>query len=152
MKSLKNPMTNAIYIASITAIYAMIFIVSSEFVSKYAYWVMWGIVTISIIATIILMTGKGSKFVTGFNTKSTEERAQYDSKKVSKQAGIFMILIDVGLIALVSYIQFRAVPAIQNNTISNYGTEITIVSLGICAYIILVAMIAVIRGFKHSKK
>ena len=38
-------------------------------------WVMWGIVTISIIATIILMTGKGSKFVTGFNTKSTEERA-----------------------------------------------------------------------------
>lgn len=115
-------------------------------------WVMWGIVTISIIATIILMTGKESKFVTGFNTKSTEERAQYDSKKVSKQAGIFMILIDVGLIALVSYIQFRAVPAIQNNTISNYGTEITIVSLGICAYIILVAMIAVIRGFKYSKK
>ena len=114
-------------------------------------WVMWGIVTISIIATIILMTGKGSKFVTGFNTKSTEERAQYDSKKVSKQAGIFMILIDVGLIALVSYIQFRAVPAIQNNTISNYGTEITIVSLGICAYTILVAMIAVIRGFKYSK-
>lgn len=114
-------------------------------------WVMWGIVTISIIATIILMTGKGSKFVTGFNTKSTEERAQYDSK-VSKQAGIFMILIDVGLIALVSYIQFRAVPAIQNNTISNYGTEITIVSLGICAYTILVAMIAVIRGFKYSKK
>ena len=111
-------------------------------------WVMWGIVTISIIATIILMTGKGSKFVTGFNTKSTEERAQYDSK----QAGIFMILIDVGLIALVSYIQFRAVPAIQNNTISNYGTEITIVSLGICAYTILVAMIAVIRGFKYSKK
>ena len=53
---------------------------------------------------------------------------------------------------LVSYIQFRAVPAIQNNTISNYGTEITIVSLGICAYIILVAMIAVIRGFKYSKK
>ena len=115
-------------------------------------WVMWGIVTISIIATIILMTGKGSKFVTGFNTKSTEERAQYDSIKVSKQAGIFMILIDVGLIALVSYIQFRAVPAIQNNTISNYGTEITIVSLGICAYTILVAMIAVIRGFKYSKK
>ena len=87
-----------------------------------------------------------------FYIKSTEERAQYDSKKVSKQAGIFMILIDVGLIALVSYIQFRAVPAIQNNTISNYGTEITIVSLGICAYIILVAMIAVIRGFKYSKK
>ena len=37
MKLLKNPMTNAIYIASITAIYAMIFIVSSEFVLKYVH-------------------------------------------------------------------------------------------------------------------
>ena len=48
-------------------------------VTMWFVWVMWGIVTISIIATIILMTGKGSKFVTGFNTKSTEERAQYYS-------------------------------------------------------------------------
>lgn len=36
MKLLKNPMTNAIYMATITAIYAAIFIVSSEFVSNYA--------------------------------------------------------------------------------------------------------------------
>ena len=39
-------------------------------VTMWFVWVMWGIVTISIIATIILMTGKGSKFVTGFNTKN----------------------------------------------------------------------------------
>ncbi len=115
-------------------------------------WVMWGIVAVAIIATIILMTGKGSMLVTGFNTKSKEERTQYDSKKVSKQAGLFMILIDIGLIVLVSYIQFRIVPAIQNNTISNYGTEITIISLGVCGYIILIAIIAIVRGFKHSKK
>lgn len=38
MKSLKNPMTNAIYIALITAIYAIIFIVSSEFVFKYDHF------------------------------------------------------------------------------------------------------------------
>ncbi len=37
MKLLKNPMTNAIYIASITAIYAMVFIVSSEFVLRYVH-------------------------------------------------------------------------------------------------------------------
>lgn len=115
-------------------------------------WVMWGIVAIAIIATIILVAGKGSMLVTGFNTKSTDERAQYDSKKVSKQAGIFMVLIDIGLIALVSYIQFRIVPVIQNNTVSNYGTEITIVSLGVCAYIVLIAIIASVRGFKHSKQ
>ena len=35
---IKNPMTNAIYIALITAIYAIIFIVSSEFVFKYDHF------------------------------------------------------------------------------------------------------------------
>lgn len=32
-------------------------------------WFMWGIVDVAIIATIILLTGKGSMLVTGFNTK-----------------------------------------------------------------------------------
>lgn len=36
MRWLKNPMTNAIYVALITAIYAAIFIVSSEFVMSYS--------------------------------------------------------------------------------------------------------------------
>ena len=197
MKSLKNPMTNAIYIALITAIYAIIFIVSSEFVFKYDHFLSdsrWSLfiqnknmkyvglgmigvaiiidtfsalrrkkfdeyqiitlekVDVAIIATIILLTGKGSMLVTGFNTKNAEELTKYDVKKVSRQAGIFMTLIDFGLIGLVSYIQFRAVPAIQDNTISNYGTEITVVSLGICIYILFVAIIATTRGFKNCKK
>ena len=87
-----------------------------------------------------------------FYYKNAEELTKYDVKKVSRQAGIFMTLIDFGLIGLVSYIQFRAVPAIQDNTISNYGTEITVVSLGICIYILFVAIIATTRGFKNCKK
>ena len=35
MRWMKNPMANAVYVASITAIYAAIFIVSSEFVTNY---------------------------------------------------------------------------------------------------------------------
>ena len=81
-------------------------------------WIMWVIVAIAIIATIILLTGKGSMLVSGFNTKSLEERAKYDKEKVSKQTGLLMIFVDVGLLALTSYIQFRAIPAIQNITIS----------------------------------
>ena len=46
-------------------------------------WIMWVIVALAIIATIILLTGKGSMLVSGFNTKSPEERAKYDKKKVS---------------------------------------------------------------------
>lgn len=80
-------------------------------------WFMWGIVGVAIIATIILLTGKGSMLVTGFNTKNAEELTKYDVKKVSRQAGIFMTLIDFGLIGLVSYIsleQFRLFKIIQS--------------------------------------
>lgn len=31
-------------------------------------WIMWAIVTLAIIATVILLTGKGSMLVSGFNT------------------------------------------------------------------------------------
>ena len=114
-------------------------------------WIVWAIVILAIIATIILLTGKGSMLVSGFNTKSSEERAKYDKKKVSRRAGLFMVLVDIGLLALTSYIHFRAIPAIQNN-ISDYGTEITIVALCICAYIIVIGILAATRGFKGTKK
>lgn len=34
-------------------------------------WFMWGIVGVAIIATIILLTGKGSMLVTGFADKNS---------------------------------------------------------------------------------
>ena len=60
--------------------------------------------------------------------------------------------IYIGLLVLTSYIHFRAIPAIQNNTISDYGTEITIVALCICAYVIVIGILAATRGFKGTKK
>lgn len=113
---------------------------------------MWAIVALVIITTVILLTGKGSMLVSGFNTKSPEERAKYDKKKVSRRAGLFMVFVDIGLLALTSYIHFRAIPAIQRNTISDYGAEITIVALCICGYIIVICILAVILGFKGTKK
>ena len=65
-------------------------------------WIMWVIVALAIIATIILLTGKGSMLVSGFNTKSPEERAKYDKKKVSKQAGSIMVFVDIGLPDMIS--------------------------------------------------
>ena len=62
-------------------------------------WIMWVIVALAIIATIILLTGKGSMLVSGFNTKSPEERAKYDKKKVSKQAGSIMVFVDIGSVS-----------------------------------------------------
>ena len=36
-------------------------------------WFMWGIVGVAIIATIILLTGKGSMLLPDYNTKNAEE-------------------------------------------------------------------------------
>lgn len=115
-------------------------------------WIMWVIDAIAITVTIILLTGRGSMLVSGFNTKSPEERAKYDRKKISRQAGFFMIFIDMGLIALTLYIRFRAVPAIQNNTISGYGTEITAVSLVFCAYIVVIAVTAMLKSYVRGSR
>lgn len=113
---------------------------------------MWGILAIFIIITIILLTGKGSQLVSGFNMKKPEEKDKYDKEKVSKQTGYYMICIDIGLVALVSYIQFRVIPAITTGKINDYGTEITIVTLIICAYIIAIGIFASLHGFKKCKK
>lgn len=115
-------------------------------------WVMWGIVIFILVITIILLIGKGSMIVSGFNTKSPEERAEYDKRKVSRQAGVYMVFVDFGLIALATYVQCRIIPAIQHQTIATFGTEITIVALAISAYVIMIGVIAAIRGFKHSLK
>ena len=80
-------------------------------------WLMWAIAGIAIIATIILLTGKGYMLVSGFNTKKPEERAKFDTKKVSKRAGIFMTFIDIGIIALILYLQLKYIPAIKSNSI-----------------------------------
>ena len=42
MRWLKNPMANAVYVTLITAIYAAIFIVSSEFVMSYEIFFLTG--------------------------------------------------------------------------------------------------------------
>ena len=115
-------------------------------------WFMWAFAVIVSIITIVLLTGKGSMLVSGFNTKSPEEREKYDKKKVSRQAGVFMLLIDIGLILLSSYIHLRVLPVIQNHTISDQSREIMAVSFGFCGYVIAVAAVAVIRGFKHCLK
>ena len=115
-------------------------------------WMMWAITGIAVAATVILLTGKGSMLVSGFNTKSPRERAAYDRKLVSPRAGRWMALLDIGLVALTAYIQFRAVPAIENHTIEALGTEITVVALALCAYMVIIGIIAASRGFKGSKK
>lgn len=153
-------MANAVYVALITAIYAAIFIVSSEFVMSYENLLSDSGWASFIISQNMKFVGIGMIGVAIIvDTLSALRRKRYDEYQIVllekvflfKQAGSIMVFVDIGLLALTSYIHFRAIPAIQNNTISDYGTEITIVALGICVYIIVIGIWAAMRGFKNCK-
>ena len=43
-------------------------------------WILWGVFAVFVILTIALLSGHGSKFISGYNTASKEEKARYDEK------------------------------------------------------------------------
>lgn len=105
-------------------------------------WIMWAVVLAACIATGVLLTGHGANFVTGWRQKSPEERARLDRGAFARRAGRWMLPIDLALIVLVAYVQLRAVPAIERGDIHRYGGEITLVSLGLCLLIVVIALLS----------
>jgi hypothetical protein len=114
------------------------------------FW--WVILGIFLIATVVLLSGKGSNLVAGFNTISKDEKAKYDKVKVSKQAGKVFVFADISILIFGLYFQFMLVPAINANTIESMGREIVTVALSIASYIIILCIVACSKGFKSSKR
>ncbi|MDF2882634.1 MAG: hypothetical protein K0R54_3191 [Clostridiaceae bacterium] len=50
-------------------------------------WVGWLVVIIMVISSIVLLMGKGSFLIAGFNTSSKEKKEQYDEKKLCRVVG-----------------------------------------------------------------
>ena len=71
-------------------------------------WILWVVFAVFVILTIALLSGHGSKFISGYNTASKEEKARYDEKKLCRVYGIGMgvllvfIVIDVVIIIILS--------------------------------------------------
>lgn len=113
---------------------------------------LWMILGVFLIATVILLSGKGSNLVAEFNTMSKDEKAKYDKVKVSRQAGKVFVFADIGILIFALYFQFRLVPTINANTIESMGGEIVTVALSLAAYIIVLCIVACFKGFKNSEK
>ncbi|MEG0978608.1 MAG: DUF3784 domain-containing protein [Oscillospiraceae bacterium] len=62
----------------------------------------WFVVAIFAVLSILLLMGKGSFLIAGYNTSSQAEKAQYDEKKLCRVMGIGMLIIT--LLLLVSAI------------------------------------------------
>ncbi|WP_088187167.1 DUF3784 domain-containing protein [Desulfosporosinus sp. FKA] len=52
------------------------------------------------ILSIILLSGKGSMLISGYNTASKEEKEKYDKEKLSRAAGVMLLLITIAYILM----------------------------------------------------
>lgn len=53
----------------------------------------WIIVGIFIILSVVLISGRGSWLIAGYNTASEEEKEKYDEKKLCRAVGVMLLLI-----------------------------------------------------------
>ena len=58
-------------------------------------WTMWIIFGIFTVLSIVLLSGHGSWFISGYNTASKEEKEKYDEKKLCRTMGIGMSIISI---------------------------------------------------------
>lgn len=58
-------------------------------------WIVWTIFVIFAVLSIILLSGHGSWFISGYNTASKEEKEKYDEKKLCRTMGIGMSVIAI---------------------------------------------------------
>ena len=54
-------------------------------------WIVWIVFVIFAVFSIILLSGHGSWFISGYNTASKEEKEKYDSKALCKSTGKLML-------------------------------------------------------------
>lgn len=58
-------------------------------------WIVWIVFIIIAVLSIVLLSGHGSWFVSGYNTASKEEKEKYNEKKLCRIMGIGMFVIAI---------------------------------------------------------
>ena len=56
-------------------------------------WIGWFVFIIFAVLSIVLLSGHGSWFISGYNTASKEEKEKYNEKKLCRTVGIGMSVI-----------------------------------------------------------
>lgn len=69
-------------------------------ISSGADWIIWVLFLIFLAISIILLSGHGSWFISGYNTASKEEKAKYDEKKLCRTTGFGMVVITVLILVM----------------------------------------------------
>lgn len=53
-------------------------------------WLVWVVIIILAVLSIVLISGRGSWFISGYNTATKEEKAKYNEKKLCRTTGVGM--------------------------------------------------------------
>ena len=63
-------------------------------------WIIWAVFALFVILSIVLISGRGSWLIAGYNTASKEEKAKYDEKKLCRINGIGILVIAVLILVI----------------------------------------------------
>ena len=69
-------------------------------VSSGADWIIWVVFAIFLVISIMLLSGHGSWFISGYNTAPKEEKVKYDKKKLCRTTGFGMAVIAVLILVM----------------------------------------------------
>lgn len=58
-------------------------------------WIIWGVFVICLVLSILLLSGHGSWFISGYNAAPKKEKAKYDEKKLCRTTGFGLAVIAV---------------------------------------------------------
>ena len=58
-------------------------------------WIVWIVFGLLAVLSIVLLSGHGSWFISGYNIASKEEKEKYDEKKLCRTMGIGMTIIAI---------------------------------------------------------
>ena len=72
-------------------------------------WIVWIVFVIFAVLSIVLLSGHGSWFISGYNAASKEEKKKYDEKKLCRTMGVGMSII--AILALIMCLLENILPA-----------------------------------------
>lgn len=67
--------------------------------------VVWVVAALFAVLSVLLISGRGSSLIAGYNTASKEEKEKYDEKKLCKVVGYGMAVITILLLVIALFYQ-----------------------------------------------
>ncbi|MDO5291459.1 MAG: DUF3784 domain-containing protein [bacterium] len=81
---------------------------------------------ILLVITIVLLQGKGSMLIAGYNTSSKEEQEKYDKVKLCKSMGVCMGIVTLLMIILTVLTGFVEAGTIKEDTMGPIAMVFTV--------------------------